>query len=130
METQLCHKDGLLRIAGEKSWLNLRLHGKAGGQNSAPAPVERKNICIAHALDVVGRERRTEPASTIKHKLRAFVRDCVLNIALDHASSEMHCSPGVAGSVFAVFADIDKLARGAGFEHLTILIDCNFRNSR
>src|SRR5579871_719374 len=77
----------------------------------APAPdaaIHRDDIGVSHFLQVVGRQRGTESASTIQNHLRSKFRNAGFDIALDDALSHVDGAWQVIFGEFALFAHIHK----------------------
>src|SRR3569833_3374934 len=89
-----------------------RAPGVDGVSRLAPGPhaaVHGDDVGVAHLLQVVRRQRRTEPAPAVKDDVRCVIWYQRLDVALQHAPSDV---PGAGGPVdreLAVLADVDEM---------------------
>src|SRR5262245_12576857 len=79
------------------------------------AAVERDDVGVAHLLQVVGRERRAEPAAAVEDERRRLVRERRLDVALDDALAQ------VDGAGDALLLPLVVLTRVDEHELLAIL---------
>src|SRR4051812_23353858 len=74
----------------------------------APAASHGDHVGVAHLLEVVRRQRRSESAAAIEDYRRGFVRHSLLDVALDHTLAQVQSTASVTRGPFALFADIDQ----------------------
>src|SRR5687767_5725444 len=86
----------------------LALDGRARLLPGAPAARERVDVGVAHALEVVGRERRAVAAAAVEDQLGRVVRDLALDVALDDAAPDVPGAGGVAALPLVVLAHVDE----------------------
>src|SRR5919107_43338 len=84
--------------------LRLALDGRAGLLPGLPAAGQRVDVGVAHALEVVGGQRRAVAAAAVEDEFRGVVRDFALDVALDDAAPHVPCARGVAALPLVVLA--------------------------
>src|SRR5882672_10788399 len=76
---------------------------QAGFGPAAPAPVHRFHVGVAHFLQIVGDQSRTETTPAIENKFCACIRDLLLDIALDDALAHVYSTGDMAFGPLVVF---------------------------
>src|SRR5712691_1970373 len=74
----------------------------------ADSPVHRKNIGIAHFLQVVGCQGGTEAAAAIEDERSIEIGVLPFDIALDNPLAQMDRAGNMSLVVFAILADINE----------------------
>src|SRR5579863_702269 len=98
---------GNLDARGSIRGLVLR-SGKSGFGPTAPAAIHRDDVLVAHFLQIVRRERGTEPAAAIQHQRRVFVRNRTFDIAFDNPFAQMNGIGKMAALPFVIFARVHE----------------------
>src|SRR5215204_5125772 len=76
---------------------------------TAPAAVHRDHVAVAHALEVVRRQRRAEAPAAVEDDFLVRVGDLLLDVALDHALAQVRRAGDVARGPLALLAHVDQL---------------------
>ena len=89
----------------------------------ADASIHRADVAVTHLDQVVGRQRRAEPAATVEHQGRLLVRDQGLDVALQHATTDVAGACGVVLGELVVLAHVDELKLLPAIEAILDLAD-------
>src|SRR5208283_455341 len=92
--------------------------------------VHRDDVSVAHLLQIVGGQRRTESPATVKHNLRIEIRHARLNVTLDDPFAQVNCARQMILGEFAFFPHVYQQKLLTVIDLPLHLLDIRFANSR
>src|SRR5579862_1660463 len=79
---------------------------ESGPGPAAPPAVHRDHVGVAHFLQIVSGQRRTEAAAAIKSQRRRFIGESLLDVPLDDTLAQMHGAGQATAIPFGVLAHV------------------------
>ena len=84
-------------------------HWLTGFFPATKTTVHGNHICVAHVLQIQGREGGTISAATVQHNWCIDIRDVRFDVTFDHAFAKVHGGGNMAGGKFTFLPHIDQI---------------------